>query len=78
MHTGRSASLKFTVSSAIRLLVLIYIRTLESAHLEEDDVFDSNMKDTELQFQEPDATLIPVTFLLIVSQKIEIIESRAE
>ena len=67
-----------SLSSAGRVVILIYFCTLASVQLEDDEVFASGMKDIELQFHEPDASAIPVTFLPVVLQKFVIIESRAE
>ena len=67
-----------TLSSAFRMVILIYFRTLASVPLEDDEVFTSDMTDIGLQFHEPNATPIPVTFLPVVLQKFAIIESHAE
>ena len=61
-----------------RAVILIYFRTLASVRLEDDEVFASDITDIGLQFHEPDAAPIPVTFLPVVLQKFAIIESRAE
>ena len=67
-----------TLSSAVRMVILIYFRTLASLPLEDDEVFASDMIDIGLQFHEPDAAPAPVTILPLVLQKFGIIESRAE
>ena len=67
-----------SLSSAVRMVILIYFRTLASLPLEDDEVFASDITDIGLQFHEPDAAPIPVTFLPVVLQKFAIIESRAE
>ena len=67
-----------SLSSAVRMVILIYFRTLASVPLEDDEVFASDMTDIGLQFHEPDVVPIPVTFLPVVLQKFAIIESRAE
>ena len=51
---------------------------LANVRLEDNEVFASDMTDIGLQFHEPDAAPIPVTFLPVVLQKFAIIESRAE
>ena len=67
-----------SLSSAVRMVILIYFRTLASVPLEDDEVFASDITDIGLQFHEPDAAPITVTFLPVVLQKFAIIESRAE
>ena len=67
-----------SVSSAARMVLLIHVRTLASVELKDDEVFTSDMTDIGLQFHEPDATPIPVTFLPFVLQKFATIEPRAE
>ena len=67
-----------SLSSAVRMVILSYFRTLASAPLKDDEVFASDITDIGLQFHEPDAAPIPVTFLPVVLQKFAIIESRAE
>ena len=67
-----------SLSSAVRMVFLIYFRALASVKLEDYAVFASNMTDIGFQFHEPDAAPIPVTFLSVVLQKFAIIESHAE
>ena len=67
-----------SLSSALRMVILNYFRILASTRLEDDEVFTSDMTDIGLQFHEPNATPIPVTFLPVVLQKFAIIESHAE
>ena len=58
-----------SLSSAVRLVIVIYFRTLASVPLEDDEVFASDMTNIGLQFHEPDAVPIPVTFLLVMLQR---------
>lgn len=44
-----------SLSSAVRLVIVIYFRTLANVRLEDDEVFASDMTDIGLQFHEPDA-----------------------
>ena len=67
-----------SLSSMVRLVIVIYFRTLVHVRLEDDEVFASDMTDIGLQFHEPDAAPAPVTVLPVVLQKPEMIESRAE
>ena len=67
-----------SLSSAVRMVFLIYFRALASVQLENDEVFASDMTDIGFQFHEPDATPIAVKYLPIMLQKFTIIESRAE
>ena len=67
-----------SLSSAVRLMIVIYFRTLANARLEDDEVYASDMTDIGLQFHEPDAAPAPVTILPVVLQKFGIIETRAE
>ena len=67
-----------SLSSAVRMVILIYFRILASTRLADDEVFASYMTDIGLQFHEPNATPIPVTFFPVVLQKFAIIESHAE
>ena len=66
------------LSSAVRLVIEIYFRTLASVRLQDNEVFAIDMTDIGLQFHEPDAAPAPVTILPVVLQKFGIIESRAE
>ena len=67
-----------SLSSAVRLVIVIYFRTQANVRLEDDEVFASDMTDIGLQFHEPDAAPAPVTILPLVLQKFGIIASRAE
>ena len=67
-----------SLSSAVRLVIAIYFRTLANVRLEDTEVFNSDMTDIGLKFDEPDAAPAPVTILPVVLQKFGIIESRAE
>ena len=67
-----------SLSSAVRLVIVIYFRTLANVRLEDSEVFNSDMTDIGFQFHEPDAAPAPVTILPMVLQKFGIIESRAE
>ena len=67
-----------SLSSAVRLVIVIYFRTLANVRLEDDKVFTSDMTDIGLQFHERDAAPAPVTILPVVLQRFGIIESRAE
>ena len=66
------------LSSAVKLVIVIYFRTLANVRLEDNEVFASEMTDIGLQFHEPDAAQAPVTILPLVLQKFGIVESRAE
>ena len=67
-----------SLSSAVRVVILIYFRTLASVRLEDDEVFASDRTDIPLQFHEPDAAPIAVTLFPVALQKFAIIESRAQ
>ena len=67
-----------SLSSAVRMVFLIYFRALASVKLEDYEVFASNMTDIGFQFHEPDAAPIPVKYLPVMLPKFTIIESRAE
>ena len=67
-----------SLSSAVRLVIVIYFCTLANVRLEDNEIFASDMTDIGLQFHEPDAAPAPVTILPMVFQKFGIIESRAE
>ena len=67
-----------SLSSSVRMVILIYFRTLASAQLEDVEIFASDMTDIGLKLHEPDAAPMPVTFLQFVLEKFAIIESRAE
>ena len=67
-----------SLSSAVRLVIVIYFRTLANVRLEDNEVFASDMTDIGLQFHKPDAAPSPVTILPVALQKFGIIESRAE
>ena len=64
--------------STIRMMILVYFRTLANLLLEDDEVFASDMTDIRLQFHEAETAPTPVMFLQVVLQKFAIIESRAE
>ena len=66
-----------SLSSAVRLVIVIYFRTLANVRLEDNEVFASDMTDIGLQFHKPYAALAPVTILPVVLQKFGIIDSRA-
>ena len=66
------------LSSAVRLVIVIYFRTLANVRLEDDEVFASDLTDIGLQLHEPDATPASVKILPVSSQRFGIIESRAE
>ena len=66
------------LSSAVRLVIEIYFRTLANVSLEDGEVFASDITDIGLQFHEPDAAPAPVTILPVALQKFGIIESRAQ
>ena len=55
-----------SLSSAVRLVTVIYFSTLANVRLEDDEVFASDMTDVGLQFHEPDAAPAPVTILPLV------------
>ena len=67
-----------SLSSSVRLVTLVYFRTVANVRLDDNEVFASDMTDIGLQFHEPDASPAPVTILPVVLQKFGIIESRAE
>ena len=67
-----------SLSSAVRLMIVIYFRTFANVRLEDNEVSASDMTDIGLQFHEPDASPAPATILPVVLQKFGIIESRAE
>ena len=67
-----------SLPSAVRLVIVIYFRTLANVRLDDNEVFVSDMADIGLLFHEPDAVPAPVTILPLVLQKFGIIESRAE
>ena len=50
-----------SLSSAVRLVIVIYFRTLANVRLEDDEVFASDMTNIGLQFHKPDAAPAPVT-----------------
>ena len=52
-----------SLSSAVRLVIVIYFRTLANVRLKDDEVFASDMTDIGLQFNKPDAAPAPVTIL---------------
>ena len=66
-----------SLSSAVKLVIVIYFRTLANMRLQDNEVFASDMTDIGLQFHKPNAALAPVTILPVVLQKFGIIESRA-
>ena len=66
------------LSSAVKLVIEIYFRTLANVRLEDDEVFASDLTDIGLQFHEPDAAPASVTILPVSLQRFGIIESRAE
>ena len=51
------------LSSAIRLVIETYFRTLANVRLEDDEVFASDLTDIALQFHEPDAAPASVKIL---------------
>ena len=67
-----------SLSSAVRLVIVIYFRTLANMRLKDNEAFASDMTDIGFQFHEPDAAPAPVIILPVVLQKFGIIESRAE
>ena len=67
-----------SLSSVVRMMISISFRTLANMQLEDDQVFASDIIEVGLQFHQPDAANIPVTFSPVVLQKFSIIESRAE
>ena len=67
-----------SLSSAVRLVIVLYFRTLANVRPGDNAVLASDVTDIRLQFHEPDAAPAPVTILLVVLQKFGIIESRAE
>ena len=67
-----------SLSSAVRLVIVIYFRTLANVRLEDNEVFASDMTDIGLQFHKPDASPAPITIWPVMLQKFGIIESHAE
>ena len=67
-----------SLSSAVKLVIVVYFRALANMRLEHNEVFSSDMTDIGLLFHEPDAAPAPVTILSVVLQEFAIIESRAE
>ena len=46
---------KSNLSSVIRLVILIYLLTVKSVRLRDDEVFANSITDIEVQVQKPDA-----------------------
>ena len=67
-----------SLSSAVRLVIVIYFRTLANVRHKDDEVFASDITNIGLQLHEPGAAPAPVTILPVVLQKFGIIESHAE
>ena len=67
-----------SLSSAVKLVIVIYFRTFANVRLEDNEVSASDMTDIGLQFHEPDAAPASVKILPVSLQRFGIIESRAE
>jgi predicted DNA-binding ribbon-helix-helix protein len=73
-HCRRHSSL----TSAIKLAILIYYRSLASFTVGADGIFATDITDMTRQLHAPDAAPAPVRLLPLVLQKFAIIEAHAE
>ena len=53
---------KSNLSSVIRLVILIYLLTVKSVRLRDDEVFANSITDIEVQVQKPDAIVYLLRF----------------
>ena len=60
------------------LIIIMYLGSQTSMHVEDDGFFASYMADTPLQFHQLGAATVPVKLMPFVSHKFVITESRAE
>ena len=67
-----------SLTSAIKLVILIYYRDLASFTVGADGILATDMTDMTQQLHAPDAAPAPVRLLPLVLQKFEIIEAHAE
>ena len=67
-----------SLTSAMKLVILIYYRNLASFTVGADGIFASNMTDMTQQLHTPDAAPAPVRLVPLVLQKFAIIEAHAE
>ena len=65
-------------TSTMKLVILIYYRSLASFTIGADGIFATYMTDMMQQLHAPDAAPAPVRLLPLVLQKFEIIEAHAE
>ena len=67
-----------SLTSAIKLVILIYYRNQASFTVGADGILATDMTDVTQQLHAPDAEPAPVRLLPLVLQKFEIIEAHAE
>ena len=67
-----------SLTSAIKLVILIYYRSLASFTVGADGIFATDITDMTKQLHAPDAAPAPVRLLPLVLQKFAIIEAHAE
>lgn len=67
-----------SLTSAMKLVILIYYRSLASFTVGADGIFATDITDITQQFHAPDAAPAPVRLLPLVLQKFAIIEAHAE
>ena len=67
-----------SLTSAMKLVILIYYRSLASFTIGANGIFASDITDITHQLHAPDAAPAPVRLLPMVSQKFAIIETHAE
>ena len=66
------------LTSAMKLVILIYYRSLASFTVGADGIFATDITDMTQQLHAPDAAPAPVRLLPLVLQKFAIIEAHAE
>ena len=62
-----------SLSSMFWLIIIMYLESQTSIHVEDDGVFASYMADTPLQFHQPGASTVPVKLMPFVLHKFAII-----
>lgn len=67
-----------SLTSAMKLVILIYYRSLASFTVGADSIFATDITDMMQQLRAPDAAPAPVKLLPLVLQKFAIIEAHAE
>ena len=67
-----------SLTSAMKLVILIYYRSLASFTVGADSIFATDITDMMMQLRAPDAAPAPVKLLPLVLQKFAIIEAHAE